>query len=188
MQNLPCFFVRIKLQTLSHAESDSSAWLSVFAPDFNESKAVVEAQLAEVILEQIVLSCRLHLSSVKINGAVVCCIKICGGRTEGKERDLPCSSFSPWHAVLMWKHVKYGCVSSWSCIHHPLHLARAHMGRRAGASGTLPVAHIKEYEGCIQAASNSFVLLFPPPSEICAALWARPSAEAKPRHYATISA
>lgn len=60
-------------------------------------------------------------------------------------------------------------------------------GRRAGTSGTVPVAHIKEYEGCIQCSCNSFVRLFPIPSEVFSLSEARPSALAKPHHYTTIS-
>lgn len=126
----------------------------------------------------------------EISGAVVRCLKYVAAATRLKVGEETCRALppSPDTAALMWKHVWLRIMaSSWSCIHHPLHVAPAHTGRRAGASGTLPVALIKEYEGCIQPACNSFVLLCLP-SEICAARWARPSAVAKPRHYTTISA
>lgn len=121
--------------------------------------------------------------------------KVCGISTltglKGKEKDLPCplllnlmrrlscgntSSIVVYHCVLVELYPSSSPLGS--CSH----------GRRAATSGTLPVAHIKAYEGCIQPACNSFVLLFPLPSEICAAYWTRPSAKAKANHYTTISA
>lgn len=56
---------------------------------------------------------------------------------------------------------------------------------RAGTSGTLPVAHAGEDEGCIQAGMQFIQAFFPPlPSEVCA----RPQALAEQHHCSTLAA
>lgn len=149
---LPCFSSELKCKLWVIAECDSPAWLSVFAPDFNESKSSggSAARRGNIRADYSLLSS--SFIERKISDAAVRCIKIRGGSaatgTKGIEKDLLCSPPAPLprhggshvETCQVWLRI---IASSWSCIHHPLHLAPAHMGRRAGASGTLPVAHIK---------------------------------------------
>lgn len=85
-----------------------------------------------------------------------------GGR--GKEGDLPCPPFSSWYSGV---HVEtcqvslYIAVSSWSYIHHPLHLALAHRGRQQAHQGhCLWLIWVwRLYPACMQFICVCFSLL-----------------------------
>lgn len=127
---------------------------------------LAEVKQSKLVLHLFLIYLKLTRDVYKYVGVSVC------DRAKGKEKDLPfllnlthrhpcgnMSSIVVCRCVLMELYPSSSPLGS--CSH----------GRRAGASGTLPVAHIKEYEGCIQPACNSFVLQFPLPSDICAAYW-----------------
>lgn len=82
------------------------------------------------------------------------------GQEAEEETCLYVSNLTRWRPCGNTSSIVYRCVLAelypsfsplGSCSH----------GRRAATSGTAPVAHIKEYEGCVQPACNWSALPFP---------------------------
>lgn len=134
--------------------------MSLFLPNLNENQTVLAWVLAAV-LEWIIQFSHFHLSDVASELELVlhtrCRVSLVTNAI-GKEKDLSCPS-PPDAVAPMWKHVKY-CLVYWCVLmeQYPSSspLGSCSHGRRAGTSGTLPVAHIKS----MKAACNSFVICF----------------------------
>lgn len=116
-----------------NSEYDSLALLGVVTPDFNENKnshgtRLCRGKICPLILN---LSCSIWTGDT-------CCIQICRvsvDRSKGREKALSCSTWCSATHVETCQVSLYIAVSSWSYIHHPLHLALAHMGGEQAHQG-----------------------------------------------------
>lgn len=115
MQHSSCFSSSELNSKLWVTRCDSPAWPSVFAPDFNESQSGGSgAYRGNIRVDYSLLSS----SFIKrnISGSVVCCIWKYGGGSvvtglKVKKKTCHAAAAQPDTVALMWKHVKYRCVS-----------------------------------------------------------------------------
>lgn len=152
---LPLWLIKIKTVNYeSHRVWLIGLLLSVFSPDLNDNQISV---ISEVQLEWIIQPSHFNLSDLNwwhMSHTNNRCRWFLVTEPKGKEKDLSPLNLMRCHwcgntsSIAVYRRVLVELYPSSSPLGSCSH------GRRAGTSGTLPVARAKEYEGCIQPACN----------------------------------